>query len=71
MDSGSDPPPLPPELLAFKILVASSGKRKGSTILQQFVKKVDIPTVELPAERPCWTTLNLSKRGLIGQFMGL
>ena len=62
MDSGSDPPPpLPLELLAFKILVASSGKQKGSSLVQQFVKKVDIPTVELPAERPCQTNLNLSE----------
>ena len=71
MDSGSDPPPLPPELIAFKCLVASSSKRKGSPLIQQFVKKVDISTVELPAERPCRTALNLSEHGLIGQFTGL
>ena len=71
MDFGSDPLPLPPKLITFKRLVASSGKRKGNTFVQQFVKKVDIPTVELPAERPCRTTLNLSKRGLIGQFTRL
>ena len=70
MDSG-DPPPLPPELLAFKRLIASSGKRKGSSLVQQFVKKVDIPSVELPAKRPCRAALNLTECGLIGQFTGL
>ena len=69
---GSDPPPpLPPKFLAFKILVASSGKQKGNSLVQQFVKKVDIPTVELPTERPCRTALNLSEHGLIGQFTRL
>ena len=72
MESGSDPPPpLPPELLAFKRLVASSGKQKGNSLVQQFVKKVDIPSVELPAERPCQMALNIYERGLIGQFTGL
>ena len=71
MDSGSDPPPLPPEFIVYKSLVASSGKKKGSTLVQQFVKKVDIPIVELPVERHYLMDLNLSKYGLIGQFMGL
>ena len=72
MESGSDPPPpLPSELVAFKRLVASSGKRKGNSLVQQCLKKVDIPTVELSAERPCQMALNLSERGLIGQFTGL
>ena len=35
------------------------------------MKKVGIPTVELPAERLCQTTLNLSECGLIGQFSRL
>ena len=39
--------------------------------MQQFVKKVDIPTIELPDDRPCRMTLNLSEHGLIGQFTGL
>ena len=40
-----DPPlPLPPDLEAFKRLIASSGKRKGGPT-QKFVKKVDIPSV--------------------------
>ena len=72
MEFGSDPPPpLPSKLLSFKRLVASSGKREGNSLVQQFVKKVDIPTVELPAERPCRTALNLSEHGLIRQFTGL
>ena len=70
MDFGGDPP-LPPELDAFKRLVASYDKRKGNSLVQQFVKKVDIPSVELPAERPCRTALNICERGLIGQFTGL
>ena len=61
MDPGGDPPPLPLELFAFQILVASCGKRKGSSLVQQFVKKVDIPTIEFPVETPCQTALNLSK----------
>ena len=71
VDYGGDPPSLPPKLSAFKRLVASCGKRKGSSLVQQFVKKVDIPTIELPAERPCRTAQNLSERGLIGQFTEL
>ena len=71
MDFGSDPPPLPPELIDFKSLVAFSGKRKGSSLVQQFAKKLDIPTVEFPVERPCRMVLNLSECGLIGQFTGL
>ena len=52
MDVKGDPsPPLPPELDAFKRLVATCGKRKGGLYLQRFVKKVDIPSVELPTER--------------------
>jgi hypothetical protein len=36
------------------------------------VKKMDnIPTVELPVEETCRSTLNLAKRDLIGQFIGL
>ena len=53
MDVGGDlPPPLPPKLDAFKRLVASCGKRKGGPS-QKFVKKVDIPSVELLADRIC------------------
>ena len=71
MASGRGPPPLPPELEAFKFLISSCGKRKGSPLSQSFVKKTDIPSVDLPTERPCRTALNLAKRGLIGQFIGL
>ena len=70
MDDGGDPPPpLPPELDVFKRLVATYGKRKGGP--HRFAKKVDIPSVELPAERICQITLNLVERGLIGKFTGL
>ena len=65
------PPPLPPKLLAFKRLVATNGKTKGSSLMQQFVKKIDIPSVELPAGRTCRSAMNLSDRGLIRQFTGL
>ena len=62
--------PLPPDLEAFKRLIASCGKRKGGPS-QKFVKKVDIPSVELPTDRICRSTLNIVERGLIGQFTGL
>ena len=71
MDSGGDPPlPLPPDLEAFKRLIASCGKRKGGAS-QKFVKKVDIPSVELPVDCICCLVLNLVERGLVGQFIGL
>ena len=62
--------PLPPDLEAFKRLIASYGKRKGGPS-QKFVKKVDIPSVEFPTDRICRLTLNLAQCGLIGQFTGL
>ena len=71
MYSGGVPPlPLPPDLEAFKRLIASCGKRKGGPA-QKFVKEVDIPSVELPADRTCRSNLNLDKRGIIRQFTGL
>ena len=66
-----DPPlPLAPDLEAFKRLIASSGKRNGGPA-QKFIKKVDIPSLELPAAQTCRSALNLVERGLIGQFIGL
>ena len=38
---------------------------------QTFVKKTEIPSVDLPVDRPCRTALNLEEIGLIGQFTGL
>ena len=71
MESGRDPPlPLPPEFDAFKRLIASCGKRKGGP-LQKFVKKVDIPSVELQVGRTCRYALSLAEQGLIGKFIGL
>ena len=70
MSSGDPPLPLPLDVEAFKKLIASSGKRKGGPI-QKFVKKVDIPSVELPANKTCRSALNLAERGLIGHFIGL
>ena len=64
------PLPLPPYLEDFKKLIATSGKRIGGPA-QKFVKKVDIPSVELPANRTCRSALHLAKQGLIGQFTGL
>ena len=69
MDSGGVPP-LPPELEAFKMLIASGRKRTGGGV-QRFVKKVDIPSVKLLAEQTCCFALNLADRGLIGQFSSL
>ena len=68
--SGVLPPPLPPELEAFQRLVASCGKRKGGTS-QRFVKKVDIPSVELPVDWISRSALNLAERGMIEKFTGL
>ena len=71
MDPGGVPPlSLPPDMEAFKRLIAFRGNRKGGAS-NKFVKKVDIPSVELPAERICHSMLNLAERGLIGQFTGL
>ena len=58
MDLGGVPP-LPPELEAFKKLIASGRKRNGGGS-QKFVKKVDIPSVELPTERTYRSALNLA-----------
>ena len=66
-----DPPlPLPPDLVAFNKLIATSGKRIGGPA-QKFVKKVDIPSVELPVDRTYRSTLHLAERRLIEQFIGL
>ena len=70
MSCGELPLPLPPDLEAFKKLIASSGKRKGGPA-QKFVKKVDIPSVELPTEKTCRSAQNLAGGGLIGQFTSL
>jgi hypothetical protein len=75
MDAGGgaipNPSPLP-ELEAFRKLVAAASKRTPSAVQQKFVKKLDsIPSVELPLEETCRTTVNLADRGLIGQFTGL
>ena len=59
MFCGESPLPLPPDLEVFKKLIASSGKRKGGHA-QKFVKKVDIPYVELPTDKTCRSTLNLA-----------
>ena len=71
MDLGGVPPlSIPPELEYFNKLIASCGKKNwgGS---QKFVKKVDIPSVELPVEQTCRPAFNLAERGLIGQFSSL
>ena len=67
---GDSSPPL--ELDAFRRLVAARSKRKLSLNQQKFVKKLDnIPSVDLPAEHPCRTAMNIAYRSLIGQFTGL
>ena len=70
MFCGEPPLPLPLDLEIFNKLIASSGKRKGGHA-QKFVKKVDIPSVELTADKTCRSALNLVERGLIEQFTGL
>ena len=65
MDAGGVlPPPIPHELEAFQRLVATCGKRKGGPS-QRFVKKVGIPSVELPANWIYRSNLNIPKCGLI------
>ena len=69
-DGGGSSPP--PKLNAFRRLVAASNSRKPTQNRQTFVKKLDnIPSVDLPTEQPCRTTMNIADRGLIGQFSGL
>ena len=71
MVAGGDPSP-PPNLDAFRKLVATSSKRKLSLNQQKFVKKLDnIPSMDLPVERPWQIAMNIADRGLIGQFTGL
>ena len=66
---GSSPPP---KLTAFRRLVATNGNMKPSQNQQTFVKKLDnIPLVDLPAEQPCHTTMNIIDQALIGQFTSL
>ena len=71
MDPGEPPPPLPPDLEAFKHLISSYGKRKGSPLTQTFIKKTEIPSVDLPIDRAHQTALNLMEQGIIGKFTGL
>ena len=62
----------PPELVAFKKLIDSYGKRKMNESQHKFIKKLDcISTVSLLTEETCRSTLNLADRGLIGQFIDL
>ena len=63
---GSSPPS---DLIAFRKLVVASGKRKPSQNQQTFVKKLDnIPSMDLPAEQPCHTAMNIADCGFIGHF---
>ena len=69
MDLGGVPPlPLPLELEAFKKLIAFGRKRTGGGA-QRFLKKVDIPSVELPAEQTCRSALNLADRVLLANSL--
>jgi len=64
-DGGSEPPP--PAVLDFQKIVVAFGKRPPLAQQPKFVKKKDcIPTVALPMEETCCSTLNLVDRGLIG-----
>ena len=75
MDPGGGPvasPPLPPELEAFRSLIAAVGNHPSFGSQQKFVKKLaNIPTMSLPMEETCRSSLNLAERGLISQFTGL
>ena len=67
---GALPPPLPLELEAFHCLVASYGKRKGGPSWR-FVKKVDIPSIELPTDHTYKSALKLVEHGMIKEFSSL
>ena len=71
MAASGEPDP-PPEVLAFRTMIAAGPKRPPSAAQQKFVKKWDtIPSVALLEEETCKAALNLAERGLIGQFTGL
>ena len=60
------------DLNAFRRSVALGSKHKLNQNQQSFVKKLDnIPTVDLPVDQPCQTSLNIIERILIGQFTGI
>lgn len=68
----SPPPDPPPEVSAFKNLIANGSVRQPSLTQQKFIKRLEsIPAVALPEEDTCKAALNLSEKGLIGQFTGL
>jgi len=57
--------------LLFLSLVAASRKCQPSGPQLKFIKKLgSIPTVSLRVEDTCRSALNLTERGLIGQFTG-
>ena len=69
---GDPPPPLSAEMDAFRRLVASGGKRKAPFSVSKFIKKLEeIPEIALPKTTSVKIALALSKRGLVGQFMGI
>ena len=70
---GGDPlPPPSAELAAFRRLVASGGKRKITSSVPKFIKKLEeIPEIALLETTSVKIALALSERGLVGQFMGL
>jgi hypothetical protein len=71
MEGPGDPDP-PPEVTAFKSMIAAGPKRPPSASQQKFVKKMaSIPSVALPEAETCKAALNLAEKGLIGQFTGL
>lgn len=67
-----DPPRVPSEVMAFRSMIAAGTKRPPSGMQKKFVKKLDsIPSVALPEQETCKAAMNLTERGLIGQFTGL
>ena len=60
------------DLTTFRRLIALGSKRKLTQIQQSFVKNLyNIPSIDLPVDQTCRSTLNLAEKGLIGQFTGL
>ena len=53
-------------------MLDSISKRQPSANQQKFIKRMDsIPSVALPEAETCKAALNLTEKGLIGQFTGL
>jgi len=68
----SPPPPSSSDAEAFRRLLLGKGKKTSPPVIPKFIKKLEgIPEIALPEEKSMKIALELAKRGLVGQFMGL